>query len=300
MTINELREGYLASLQRRGLSEHTLKNYDRDIRQFLDYLTSRYTELPLPAELHASDIRTFIATRHQKKASAKSLQRQLSSLRGLFQFAIQQGLMKANPAIDISPPKTEKKLPHVLDTDQTAQLMEIDPDDPLAVRDKAILELFYSSGLRLSELVNLDMGDVDYNEQMVTVTGKGNKERMVPIGRFAISALRAWLQARQLWLNGNSEQPAVFITRKGERLKQRAIQLRLKKWGIAQGTDRPVHPHMLRHSFASHLLESSGDLRAVQELLGHADISTTQIYTHLDFQHLAEVYDKAHPRAKKK
>ncbi|MDX1694372.1 MAG: tyrosine recombinase XerC [Ketobacteraceae bacterium] len=300
MNIELLRERYLASLERRGLSEHTVKNYHRDIRQFIAFLNSRYNEAPPLPRITAADIRTFIATRHQQQASAKSLQRQLSSLRGLFQFAISSGALKSNPAVGITPPKSGKKLPHVLDTDQTAQLMEIDADDPLAIRDRAILELFYSSGLRLSELVNLDIQDLDRREQIVTVTGKGNKQRMVPVGRFALRALDAWLAQRQLWLADHNGQPALFVTQKGNRLKQRAIQLRLKKWGLVQGTDRPVHPHMLRHSFASHLLESSGDLRAVQELLGHADISTTQIYTHLDFQHLAEVYDKAHPRAKKK
>ena len=277
-----------------------MSNYDRDIRQFLDFIQSRQGQLPEPQQILAADIRMFIATRHQQKTAAKSLQRQLSSLRGLFHFAIGQGELKANPAVDISPPKSGKKLPHVLDTDQAAQLLTIDGNDPLSIRDKAIMELFYSSGLRLSELVNLDLGDLDRDERIVTVTGKGNKQRLVPVGRLALQALNSWLRTRLLWLPPNSDQPALFITRKGERLKQRAIQLRLKKWGITQGTDRPVHPHMLRHSFASHLLESSGDLRAVQELLGHADISTTQIYTHLDFQHLAAVYDKAHPRAKKK
>ena len=298
MTIEAATHSYLESLASRGLSPHTLNNYRRDLEQFHRYCESR--QLSLVNQVHAADIRTFVAQRHQKQISPKSLQRQLSSLRGFFQFCIQKGELSYNPANDICAPKTAKKLPHVLDTDQTAHLLEIDSDDPLAIRDKAILELFYSSGLRLSELVNLSMGDYDTNEQMVTVTGKGNKQRLVPVGSQARQALLDWFTVRKLWLSHHPSEQAMFITQKGQRLKQRAIQLRLKKWGIEQGTDRPVHPHMLRHSFASHLLESSGDLRAVQELLGHADISTTQIYTHLDFQHLAEVYDKAHPRAKKK
>lgn len=298
MTLDEARQSYLATLQRRGLSLHTQKNYQRDLNQFLVFCHSR--NLVQVCQLTAADIRSYIAKRHQQNIAAKSLQRQLSSLRGLLQHCVQRGVIKNNPAVDISAPKAAKKLPHVLDTDQAAQLMEIDQQDPLAVRDKAMLELFYSSGLRLSELVALNLADYDSNEQMVTVTGKGNKQRLIPVGRQAQQALQAWLTVRQLWLSNHPEQNAVFVTQKGVRLKQRAIQLRLKKWGIQQGTDRPVHPHMLRHSFASHILESSGDLRAVQELLGHADISTTQIYTHLDFQHLAEVYDKAHPRAKKK
>ncbi|MCG8673737.1 MAG: tyrosine recombinase XerC [Pseudomonadales bacterium] len=298
VAVEAAKDSYLESLTSRGLSQHTLKNYRRDLEQFIKFCENRHLETV--NQVHAADVRTFVAQRHQKQISPKSLQRQLSSLRGFFQFCIQKGELGNNPANDISAPKAAKKLPHVLDTDQTAHLLEIDSDEPLAVRDKAILELFYSSGLRLSELVNLSMGDYDTNEQIVTVTGKGNKQRLVPVGSKAQQALIDWFNVRKLWLSNRPEEPAMFITQKGQRLKQRAIQLRLKKWGIEQGTDRPVHPHMLRHSFASHILESSGDLRAVQELLGHADISTTQIYTHLDFQHLAEVYDKAHPRAKKK
>ena len=299
MELRSIASDYLASLTRRGLSEHTFKNYQRDINQFLDYCDQR--EVATICGVNASLVRSFVAQRHQQQISPKSIQRQLSSIRGLFQFGIREGVLKNNPANDISAPKSGKKLPHLLDTDQTAQLLEIDENnDPLATRDKAILELFYSSGLRLSELVNLDVQHYDRKENMVTVLGKGNKERILPVGRLAQAALDKWLSLRLLWLVDHDTQSALFITQKGQRLKQRAIQLRLKKRGIQQGTDRPVHPHMLRHSFASHILESSGDLRAVQELLGHADISTTQIYTHLDFQHLAEVYDKTHPRAKKK
>ena len=298
MDLRKLTAEYLVSLTRRGLSDHTYKNYQRDLTQFIDYCEQR--DICHVENVNASVIRSFVAYRHQINIAPKSIQRQLSSVIGLFQFSIREGILKNNPANDISPPKTGKRLPHVLDTDQTAQLLDIKDDDPLAIRDKAILELFYSSGLRLSELVNLDLENYDRKEHMVTVLGKGNKERIVPVGRIAQAALQQWLHTRQLWMTNRDELNALFITQQGQRLKQRAVQLRLKKWGINQGTDRPVHPHMLRHSFASHILESSGDLRAVQELLGHADISTTQIYTHLDFQHLAEVYDKAHPRAKKK
>jgi len=194
--------------------------------------------------------------------------------------------------------KTARRLPKVLDVDQTIQLVEIDEDDPLAIRDRAILELMYSSGLRLSELINLDMNEIDFSDALVTVTGKGKKTRTIPVGRHAVSALKTWLKKRNQFADEN--ETAIFVSRRGRRISARNIQQRLKQWAIKQGLANHVHPHMLRHSFASHLLESSGDLRAVQELLGHADISTTQIYTHLDFQHLAKVYDKAHPRAIKK
>jgi integrase/recombinase XerC len=190
-------------------------------------------------------------------------------------------------------------LPKALDADQATQLVSIDVNDPLAIRDRAMLELMYSSGLRLSELIQLDMNNLDLNDAVVTVLGKGRKTRSVPVGRHAIAALKKWFGTRRDMIKSD-DQSAVFITQQGKRITPRAFQLRLKQWAIKQGIPGNVHPHMLRHSFASHLLESSGDLRAVQELLGHADISTTQIYTHLDFQHLAKVYDQAHPRAHRK
>jgi integrase/recombinase XerC len=191
-----------------------------------------------------------------------------------------------------------RKLPKVLDVDQVQRLLQIDPADVLAVRDVAILELFYSSGLRLAELVGLNSGDVDLADGTVRVTGKGSKARVVPVGRKARSALRQWMERRVVLVG--ADERAVFVSKQGERISPRAVEARLRAWGIKQGLSSGLHPHKLRHSFASHLLESSGNLRAVQELLGHADISTTQVYTHLDFQHLAKVYDQAHPRARKK
>ncbi|MCZ6803726.1 MAG: tyrosine recombinase XerC, partial [Proteobacteria bacterium] len=195
-------------------------------------------------------------------------------------------------------PKSARKLPKLLDVDQTIQLVEIEQDDVLALRDRAMLELIYSSGLRLAELISLNMTDIDFSDRILTVTGKGKKTRSVPVGKHAIKAIKNWLKKRPLMVNDTEQ--AIFISNRGKRISPRSVQVRLKQWAIKQGLPNHVHPHMLRHSFASHLLESSGDLRAVQELLGHADISTTQVYTHLDFQHLAEVYDKTHPRAHRK
>jgi len=219
-------------------------------------------------------------------------------LRSFYQFLIRKHQLKNNPAIDIRAPKTARTLPDTLDADTLTQLLEIPGDSILAIRDRAIMELFYSSGLRLSELVNLDTCDIDLNENILRATGKGNKTRILPIGRKAAEALNNWLQQRVIL--AKVEEQALFVSQRGSRISTRSVQQRLNYWRKKQGLEQHIHPHKLRHSFASHILESSGDLRAVQELLGHADISTTQIYTHLDFQHLAKVYDKAHPRARKK
>jgi integrase/recombinase XerC len=222
----------------------------------------------------------------------------LSATRAFYRYLIGEGVAQYNPAEGVQAPKSPKKLPKLLDVDQAAQLLEIDDKDPLAIRDKAILELMYSSGLRLSELVMLNIDSLDLADAMVTVVGKGKKTRAVPIGEQARKAIKQWLKIRDNM--ANDEEFAVFVSQRGNRISRRSIQQRLKLWAKKQGITNLVNPHMLRHSFASHLLESSGDLRAVQELLGHADISTTQVYTHLDFQHLANVYDDAHPRARKK
>jgi integrase/recombinase XerC len=208
------------------------------------------------------------------------------------------GKARNNPAEGIVAPKSARKLPKVLDADQTGQLVEIKEQDDLALRDKAMLELIYSSGLRLAELIGINMDDIDFTDRIITVIGKGKKMRSVPVGRHAIKAIQDWLNIRQTMVN--QDEVALFISNRGKRISPRSVQERLKQWAIKQGLPSHVHPHMLRHSFASHMLESSGDLRAVQELLRHADISTTQVYTHLDFQHLAQVYDKSHPRAHRK
>ena len=278
----------------RQLSPHTLSNYRRDLEKFAAYC--RHNNIATPSSVHSADVRQWVAQLHRGGLAGPSLQRALSALRSFYKYRNRQG-EKNNPAISIQAPKSAKKLPKALDADNMQQLLTIAGDDWLSTRDRAILELFYSSGLRLSELVNLNLADIDLPQALITVTGKGKKTRTLPVGSFAIKALNNWLAVRT---DVETTETAVFLTKQGRRLSQRAIQLRLKKYSVQQGVNQSVHPHMLRHSFASHMLESSGDLRAVQELLGHANISTTQVYTHLDFQHLAKVYDKAHPRANRK
>lgn len=288
---------YLEGLRvERRLSPHTLKAYQRDIKKLLTYSDDQGLMLWQGLSTHV--VRQFSAQLNAQGLHAKSIQRVLSSGRGLCQFLIQQRLLATNPFDDVRAPKAAKRLPKTLSVDQITSLIEISVSDPLSYRDKAVMELFYSSGLRLAELCNLDLNDLMLPEAMVRVTGKGNKTRDLPIGRYAEQALRDWLlQRNSLPLKDYN---AVFVSKHGRRINPRTIQQRVKYWARKQGIEIPVSPHMLRHSFASHLLESSGELRAVQELLGHANISTTQIYTHLDFQHLAQVYDDAHPRAKKK
>jgi integrase/recombinase XerC len=280
----------------RGLSARTLTAYQRDIEQLLQFLESHEIEQPRQVTQH--HIRAFIAQRHRQGLGGKSLQRLLSAIRGLFRWLLREGLAEHNPATPVRAPKSPRHLPATLDADSIRQLLEIPCDTPLAIRDKAIMELFYSSGLRLSELATLRWEQLDLVSGMVTVTGKGNRTRMVPVGRMATEALLEWRKNRGVF--ASFEQPFVFVSQRGTPIATRTIQSRIRYWAKRQGIPQNIYPHLLRHSFASHVLESSGDLRAVQELLGHADISTTQIYTHLDFQHLAKVYDKAHPRAKKK
>ena len=280
----------------RNLSPHTVDGYRRDCEKLLDWC--RRNGISAPAALDSQHIRSCLRSLHSGGLEAKSLQRWLSSLRGFFDYCLRRGWVSDNPAAGISAPKTARPLPKTLDADQVGHFVELEGDDWLSRRDRAILELFYSSGLRLAELVGLDTGDIDFNDASVRVTGKGRKVRVVPVGGHALAALKRWLSVRPQRLKG--ETPALFISNRGRRLSPRSVQSRLHKWSLARGLPERIHPHMLRHSFASHLLESSGDLRAVQELLGHANLSTTQIYTHLDFQHLAGVYDKAHPRARNK
>lgn len=277
-------------------SVHTQKNYQRDLEKFQQFCVQQTIHV-LDA-VQVRHVRTAVATLHRQGLGGKSLQRWLSSLRSFFQFCIRYGWLKNNPADGISAPKSPKKLPKTLDVDQAAQFVEVAGNSFMAQRDRALLELIYSSGLRLAEVVSLNLNDIDWSDAMLTVTGKGNKTRSLPIGSVAITALKNWLPARALHTQPNEH--ALFTTQRGTRISHRAVQVRLQQLSIQQGMDNPVHPHMLRHSFASHMLESSGDLRLVQELLGHANISTTQIYTHLDFQHLAKVYDQAHPRAGRK
>lgn len=278
------------------LSQHTRDAYRRDLEHIENYCDKHGIGKWL--DLDGRKLRGFVAERHRQGIGGRSLQRNLSAIRSFYRYLVKQGKVENNPAEGIVAPKSPRKLPKVLDADQTAQLVEIDEQDPLSIRDKAMLELIYSSGLRLAELISINLNDIDFNDRIITVTGKGNKTRSIPVGQHAIKAIKRWLKNRTLMV-GESEQ-ALFISSRGKRISPRSVQDRLKQWAIKQGLPNHVHPHMLRHSFASHLLESSGDLRAVQELLGHADISTTQVYTHLDFQHLAQVYDKTHPRAHRK
>lgn len=278
----------------RQVSPHTLEAYRRDLNKVLAFCAQ--ASIASWAALDIQRLRQLVSRLHQQGQSSRSIARLLSAVRGLYHYLNREGLCDHDPANGLVPPKGERRLPKTLDTDRALQLLEGGvEDDFLALRDHAILELFYSSGLRLSELTGLNLEQMDLADGLVQVLGKGSKTRVLPVGRKAREALQAWLPLRLL---ANPEDDAVFISQKGRRLGPRAIQLRVKGAGERE-LGQNLHPHMLRHSFASHLLESSQDLRAVQELLGHADIKTTQIYTHLDFQHLASVYDSAHPRAKR-
>ena len=280
----------------RGLSARTLQAYRRDLDQLQKFFEKE--DITQPREVTQHHIRAFIAQRHREGLGGKSLQRLLSAIRSFFRWMLREGLAEHNPATPVRAPKSPRHLPATLDADTIGQLLDIPCDTPLAIRDKAIMELFYSSGLRLSELAGLRWEQVDLGSGMVTVTGKGNRSRMVPVGRVAVKAMLQWRKTSGQF--ASFEEPHVFVSQRGNPIAVRTIQTRIHYWAKHQGMPQNIYPHLLRHSFASHMLESSGDLRAVQELLGHADISTTQIYTHLDFQHLAKVYDKAHPRAKKK
>jgi integrase/recombinase XerC len=280
----------------RRLSPLTVDGYKRDLVQFHSRLQDEGVDDW--RGVNESRVRDYIARRHRQGAGAPSLQRNLSAIRSFYKFLLREGAAAHNPAAGVAAPRARRKLPRALDVDGMNALLEMPIAGALDVRDRALFELMYSSGLRLAEVVSLNIGDVNLRDALVQVTGKGAKQRVVPVGSVACEWLRRWSGERAA--HCASGETALFLSRRGTRLTARAVQARLSRLGKLQGLDRPVHPHMLRHSFASHMLESSGDLRAVQELLGHADISTTQIYTHLDFQHLADVYDKAHPRARRR
>ncbi|MCC8556091.1 tyrosine recombinase XerC [Xanthomonas hortorum] len=297
-------EDFLAYLQvERQVSAHTLDAYRRDLAALVSWAAEQKGEDGAPldaalldsAQLTSAQLRQFVAAEHRRGLSPKSLQRRLSACRSYYAWLLKHGRIAASPAAAMRAPKAPRKLPQVLDADEAVRLVEVPTDAPLGLRDRALLELFYSSGLRLSELCALRWRDLDLESGLVMVLGKGEKQRLVPVGPHAITALRAWMRD-----SGGRAETHVFPGRAGGAISQRAVQIRIKQLAVRQGMFKDVHPHMLRHSFASHILESSGDLRGVQELLGHSDIATTQIYTHLDFQHLAKVYDAAHPRAKRK
>ena len=244
------------------------------------------------------DIRRYVAHLSRAGLNGRSIARHLSAIRRFYHYLLRENLADNNPAEGIRAPKSGRRLPVAADIDQLAYLLDVQADNPLELRDVCVFELMYSSGLRLAEVAALNVHDLDIAAAQVRVTGKGNKQRVLPVGRAALNAVGAWLSVRPTL--AADAQNALFVSRRGDRLSHRSIQARLARWGVVKGADQKLHPHMLRHSFASHLLESSGDLRAVQELLGHADIATTQVYTHLDFQHLARVYDQSHPRARRR
>jgi len=286
---------YLESIKQ--YSPNTIKSYERDLLCLSSFLSSEYKSWKLVNE---HEIRTFINSERRRGLSPRSIQRLLSSCRTFFEYLLNEGLIKISPAQNISSPKLAQLLPKAMDADLVQRLLDFKPRGITEIRDKALAELLYSSGLRLSEICRLNLNDLDLKERTCIVVGKGNKTRIVPVGRKAIQAIRVWLQHRSdLTTTKKTNTEAVFLNNKGKRISPRSVQLRLEKLCQLRGIPG-INPHMLRHSFASHVLESSGDLRAVQEMLGHSDIGTTQIYTKLDFQHLAKVYDKAHPRAKKK
>ena len=276
----------------RAMSVHTLDAYRRDLDALAGWAQAR--GLDDLVRLDAAQLREFVAAEHRRGLAPKSLQRRLSACRSYHAWLLKNGRIPASPGAGLRAPKAPRRLPQVLDVDEAVRLVEVPTDVPLGLRDRALLELFYSSGLRLSELCGLRWRDLHDDAGLVTVLGKGGKQRSVPVGSHARRALGQWRAS-----TGAGGEAFVFPGRGGGPISQRAVQVRIRQLAVRQGLFKHVHPHMLRHSFASHVLESSGDLRGVQELLGHADIATTQIYTHLDFQHLAKVYDAAHPRAKR-
>ncbi len=310
-TLDQCQDRYLHFLRTvRRLSEHTLQAYDRDITQFLGYCKASGIDGASQVDTHT--VRRYAATLNRQGLAATSVRRKLSSIRRYFDYIACELLPpgeRSNPAVDVSAPGSGRKLPKALDVDLVQRLLDDvrqraqacppqSPQAPLLLRDWAMFETFYGAGLRLAELANLNLVDLDLDGGLVRVIGKGNKERIVPLGSTAVAAIRSWQQARQPILA--DDEPALFLNRQGRRISPRGIQQRLRQAANAIDCPQHVHPHMLRHSFASHVLESSGDLRAVQELLGHENLSTTQIYTHLDFQRLASVYDQSHPRARRK
>jgi integrase/recombinase XerC len=298
---------YMSSERR--LSPHTDSNYARDLRAFVKYCEK--VQVEEWGAVDSQHVRVFAAQSHSRGLSPRSIQRRLSAIRSFYEFLIKQNKDRqdkpearsgiiSNPAVDVRAPKAAKRLPETLDPDQMARLLEIPAGDQLVTRDRAIMELLYSSGLRLAELVGLDVGGLDLRDRTVKVHGKGNKERSVPVGSVAVQALEKWLQERAALVKPG--ELALFVSRRGGRLGPRGVQKLVAQWAVRQGLSMHVYPHLFRHSFATHLLESSRELRGVQELLGHASISTTQVYTHLDFQHLARIYEASHPmaRARKK
>lgn len=289
-------EDFLAHLKNeRNLSAHTVAAYRRDLTCLKEYCAGN--DIARWRDLRVHNLRRYAAISFSKGLGARSIQRRLSGARSFMDYLIREGMIKSNPVAGVSAPKAPRRLPDALDPEQMASLLAVKGDSFNAVRDRAIMELLYSSGLRLAELVGLNVGDIA-DDATVRVMGKGSKERIVPVGSFALRAIAEWLRQRANL--ANVDEQAMFVGRQGRRISPRTVQAMVRKRAIEAGLPKKVYPHLFRHSFATHMLESSSDLRGVQEMLGHADISTTQVYTHLDFQHLAQIYDKAHPRAQKK
>jgi integrase/recombinase XerC len=288
---------FIAHLEyERRLSPLTCKHYRRDLEAFVSFCDE--IDVGSWADIDSETVRAFAGTSYRRGLSARSIQRRLSAARTFFRYLSREKYIKRNPISSVPAPKHKKRLPENLDADRMARLLDIKGDGAIVDRDRAMLELLYSSGLRLAELIDLNVGDMDPNDATVQVTGKGNKDRIVPVGRKALQALASWHKSRPAM--ATADEKALFVSNRGQRLSPRSVQARVSYWAKRQGIDSKVYPHLFRHSLATHMLESSHDLRGVQELLGHTNISTTQVYTHLDFQHLAQIYDKTHPRARKK
>ena len=291
--LNDIKEYLVFVSQVKNLSENTTKSYERDLKKLLIFLEK--LNITKYSDIKEEICSAWIGDLYSQNNKPKSIQRHLSSAKGFFRFLKKNNLIDSSPFELVTAPKSSNTLPDVLSPEDVEQLLNFKPSNTIEIRDMAIVELMYSSGLRVSETVNINVGDFEEDMSFLRVIGKGSKTRLVPMGRFAIKAINNWLIEREKILNNTD---ALFLNSKGARLSVRSVQLRLKKMATKQGLP-PVHPHMLRHSFATHMLESSGDLRTIQELLGHSSLSTTQIYTKLDYQHLAKIYDKSHPRAKK-
>ena len=291
--LNDIKEYLVFVSQVKNLSENTTKSYERDLKKLNSFLIG--LNLSTYSEISSETCSAWIGSLYSQNNNPRSIQRHLSSAKGFFRFLKKNNLIQSSPFELVTAPKSSNKLPDVLSPEDVEQLLNFKPSNMIEIRDMAIVELMYSSGLRVSETVNINLNDFEENKSFLRVLGKGSKTRLVPMGRYAVNAINEWLIEREKILNNTD---ALFLNSKGTRLTVRSVQLRLKKMAVKQGLP-PIHPHMLRHSFATHMLESSGDLRTIQELLGHSSLSTTQIYTKLDYQHLAKIYDQAHPRAKK-
>ncbi len=297
ISLQPLIDSYLNHIaSQRGLSPVTIKNYQRNLAEFVELLKQK--QINNWVDLDSHNVRLMVKQLHQKGIKARSIATKLSALRSFLDYLVQFELLTHNPAKGISAPKLDKPLPKNISVDEMFQLLDIDESDPLSIRDQCMMELMYSSGLRLSELVGINLADIKLSEKEIMVTGKGSKQRLLPITDRAVKTIKQWLKVRPDFCIAGEK--ALFVSKQKNRISVRNVQSRMEKWGLKQALPSHINPHKLRHSFATHMLESSGNLRAVQTLLGHADLATTQIYTHLDFQHLTEVYDQAHPRAKRK